>query len=228
MYSNGQYLKNNPSWHQEDSLFKAESIINILIKNNISFRTIAEAGCGAGEILKNLASRLPNVMFSGFDISTDVSKLWVGKEQHNLRFNLGDIALDSRVFDVLIVADVFEHVADYLGFIKTVSGRANYIVFHVPLDMSVQKLLRPKTLLDNRYIAGHLHYFCKETALATLIDCDLEIVDYFFTKWGLQTKQKTILKQLGKIPLLILDAISTDLAARILGGNSLLVLTKKR
>jgi hypothetical protein len=78
--------------------------------------------------------------------------------------------------------DVFEHVDDYLGFLKLCKGRAKNTMFHIPLDISAQAVLRNQ-LIDSRNSVGHLHHFIKDTAIATLVDSGYEIVDYLEQKW---------------------------------------------
>ena len=52
IYTNGYYLEKNPTWHVEDSSWKAKNIIKMMKRNNIVPKTICEVGCGAGEILR--------------------------------------------------------------------------------------------------------------------------------------------------------------------------------
>jgi hypothetical protein len=77
--------------------------------------------------------------------------------------------------------DVFEHVEDYVGFLKRLRVKAEYKIFHIPLDMSVMSVMRMTPILNARDKVGHLHYFCKETALATLNDTGYQIIDWFYT-----------------------------------------------
>jgi len=42
MYTQGDYLKKNPTWHIEDSAWKAKNVIRIMKRNNISPKTICE------------------------------------------------------------------------------------------------------------------------------------------------------------------------------------------
>ena len=51
MYNDGEYLKNNPMWHIEDSEWKAEQISKIISRTNLQLKKVCEVGCGAGEIL---------------------------------------------------------------------------------------------------------------------------------------------------------------------------------
>jgi hypothetical protein len=74
---------------------------------------------------------------------------------------------------------------------------------------------------------GHLHYFTKETALATLQDTGYEIQDYFFT--ARPTQAGGGLKQhLAQLPRRLLGCMNAALAAKLLGGFSLLVLAEAR
>ena len=43
--------------------------------------------------------------------------------------------------DVLVMADVFEHVEDYIDFIISCKDKSDYIVFHIPLDISIESIL---------------------------------------------------------------------------------------
>jgi hypothetical protein len=54
MYTQGEYLKKHPTWHVEDSPWKAEQIIKIMERNRLKPNSICEVGCGAGEILNQL------------------------------------------------------------------------------------------------------------------------------------------------------------------------------
>lgn len=84
---NGEYLKYHPIWHIEDSPWKAEQVIKMLKRNPIEPKSIAEVGCGAGEILNQLyQSMTDDVNFTGYDISIDVIKLAKQREKESLKF----------------------------------------------------------------------------------------------------------------------------------------------
>ena len=44
IYTDGEYLEKNPTWHVEESSFKAKYILELLKRNNLSPRTICDAG----------------------------------------------------------------------------------------------------------------------------------------------------------------------------------------
>lgn len=131
---------------------------------------------------------------------------------------------------MLLCIDVFEHVPDYLSFLERLRGRASRFIFHIPLDLSALSLLRPARLMKTRYGVGHLHMFTAETALAVLKDTGYETLDSFFTAGGLELEknQKRLRTVLANLPRRVLGKFSPRLAARILGGYSLLVFAKPR
>ncbi len=128
-------------------------------------------------------------------------------------------------FDVLLCIDVFEHVEDYMGFLKSIKGKAIYKIFHIPLEINISSILR-NSMMNSRNNAGHLHYFTPETALATLRDTGYEVIDYFFTKPFNDLPSKTLRNKLLKLPRKLLYAISPNLMIKLLGGCSLIVLAK--
>jgi cyclopropane fatty-acyl-phospholipid synthase-like methyltransferase len=115
IYTAGGYLTNNPTWHEEDSSWKAIHIMNILSKNDIQPHSICEVGCGAGEILNQLYLKLPNnVFFTGFEISPQAYEISRQKTKERLTFHLRDFLKEPDChFDLLLAIDVFEHVEDY-------------------------------------------------------------------------------------------------------------------
>jgi SAM-dependent methyltransferase len=223
---NGEYLQKNPTWHVEDSPWKAKQILRILNNNPVHPKSIAEVGCGAGEILNQLYLSMPNdVHFTGYDISSDAIKLAKMREKDRLCFKHENFLETSTQYDLLIMMDVFEHVNDYLGFLKQCKNRAKHTIFHIPLDLSVSAILRNK-LIDGRKSVGHLHYFMKETAIATLVDSGYDVIDFFYTTGSLDLPLKNFRSKLAVFPRKILYAINKDMAAKLAGGFSLLVLTK--
>ena len=70
-----------------------------------------------------------------------------------LEFRLGDAAKDPEHFDVMLVIDVIEHVPDPVGFLASVTRQISAIL-HIPLDLSVQSVLRSDKLMERRRHAG--------------------------------------------------------------------------
>lgn len=227
MYADGRYLEKNPLWHADESPFKVEQIRRMLLKNSLQPKTICEVGCGAGQVLTLLQENMDKTCrFFGYEISPQALAMCQKKANDRLHFKLADISQeDETFFDMILVLDVIEHIEDYFGFLKGIRPKSDVKLFHFPLDLSVQAVLRKRGLLTRRERYGHLQYFTKETALETLKETGYEILDYFYTPRCIELAKQTIQK-LAVFPRKICFAINQDLAVRILGGYSLLVLAK--
>ena len=68
-YVDGEYFEKNPSFHAEDSPWKAQQILKGIERCALSPSSIAEVGCGAGEILVQLAEQMPSATFTGYEPS---------------------------------------------------------------------------------------------------------------------------------------------------------------
>ena len=225
IYVDGTYLYNNATWHVEESPWKAEQILKIFTKNNISPQKICEVGCGAGEILRQLSLKMPSTNFFGYELSPQAFELCSTRESERLHYMLKNILDEDVFFDGLLCIDVFEHVDDYIGFLKALKSKATFKVFHIPLDISVYGVLRG-SMMSNRKSVGHIHYFTPETAIATLKDSGYDIVDYFYTTSFNDLPSKTLRARLAKFPQRLLYSISPNLMVKLIGGCSLLVLAK--
>lgn len=228
IYTNGTYLKENPTWHVEDSLWKAKQIFNIIENNKLLPRTICEVGCGAGEILSQLSQLMPqHVNFYGYEISPQAFNLSQHRLTKRIKFFLRDIFEDKDAFfDIVLAIDVFEHVEDYFEFLRSLRLKGTYKIFHIPIDLSVQSILRPLVISKWRKNLGHIHYFTKETALASLNDTGYDIIDYFYTGPTKDLPARTSKAWLARLLRGILFSLNKDIAVRILGGYSLMVLAR--
>jgi SAM-dependent methyltransferase len=227
VYNNGSYRENNPDWHAVDSRWKAERIAGMLARNSVEFSSCVEVGCGAGLVLAHLAQLIPGKAYTGYDVSPDAATLWGAAQQSSISYRLGDFRLTSESYDLMLLIDVFEHVEDYMGFLRGLSKRARWYVFHIPLEMHLSALLRDRQLHSRRQV-GHLHYFSRATALATLADAGYSILkdEYTYLSQETQEARRTITR-FANLARSGVQAISVDLAAKLIGGYSLLVLCRR-
>ena len=227
--ANSGYLHANPTWHVEDSAWKATQILKLIERNQLQPESVVEIGCGAGEILNQLQQRMADKMidFSGYEIAPDAFKLAQTRVKDRLQFFQEDLLQLDKKFDLLLMIDVFEHVEDYIGFVRKCKAKATYKIYHIPLDISLWSVFTNYPASARKQI-GHLHYFMKDTALATLVDADQEIVDWFYTPGALEVNNKG-LSFTGKIIQLLrrfFYKVKPDFAVKAFGGFSLIVLTK--
>jgi SAM-dependent methyltransferase len=227
IYQDGTYLQHNPNWHQEHSPWKARQVLELLRRNKLQPASVAEIGCGAGGVLESLARETGgSARYHGFDISPQAYALCSKKQTQNLQFTLGDLLTAGLPpFDVSMAIDVFEHVEDCYSFLRRFRATGNYKVFHIPLDLSVQTVLRASPLASIRATLGHVHYYTKEMALAVLQETGYEVLDWFYTQGSIQF-QTSWKAGLLRAPRRILFAMNQDFAVRLLGGYSMMVLAR--
>jgi cyclopropane fatty-acyl-phospholipid synthase-like methyltransferase len=221
-------LEKNPTWHVDDSPWKADNIYKMLRRNKIAPMSVCEVGCGAGEVLKQLQSRLNRECeFWGYEISPQAFELAKQRANKKLHFKLEDFLKEKDVFfDVILLIDLIEHLEDYFSFLRQLKMKSQYKLLHIPLDLSAQSVLRKNRLMKARLSTGHIHYFTKEIAVQSLVDLGYEVVDYFYTASAIDLRAQSYLAELAKIPRRFLFALNPDLASRMLGGYSLMVLAK--
>ncbi|MDT5235488.1 MAG: hypothetical protein QOF47_1475 [Mycobacterium sp.] len=226
-YETGEYLAHNPDWHAEDSPYKAQWIADILKRNRVDPGHIVEVGTGSGEILVQLRQSFPAARLEGYDISPQAYAIAAPKSDDWLTFHHADyLTAEGPAPDVLMAIDVFEHVEDYMAFLKALKPRARLKLFHIPLDLSVQGVLRGTPILAARQTIGHLHYFTKDTALAVLGDCGYEIIDWNYTHGAESLPNRALRTRILNVPRRLIGAVNEDLAVRLMGGASIMVLTR--
>ncbi|UGY17347.1 class I SAM-dependent methyltransferase [Bradyrhizobium septentrionale] len=230
LYTGKGYAEAHPGWHDEDAAGKAEKIAKIVRANNITCRTIVDVGCGVGGVLTALLQQdiFRDSTAVGYDIAPYAVSVAKQRARDNLSFHCGDFLQTNESYDCLLCIDVFEHIDDYMGFLRKLRGRSKYYVFHIPLDLNVLSVLRDQPLQKRKEV-GHLHYFDRATALATLRDTGFEIIDSQYTRledflhlhpeWR---TTKTLLANAGR--RIVRTVAGEDLSVRLLGGASLMVL----
>jgi SAM-dependent methyltransferase len=103
-YTSGEYLARNPTWHAEDSAWKASQVLGMLNRHGLRPRTVCEIGCGAGAVLRELHDRMDHQpSFVGYEVSPQAFKLAVSRSSERLTFRLGDVLKDDDRFDLTLL-----------------------------------------------------------------------------------------------------------------------------
>jgi hypothetical protein len=195
-------------------------------RHSLAPRTVCEVGCGVGEILKQLQKNLPESLLQGFDISPEAIELSRRRANERLQFFCADfLSVNTSEYELLLCMDVVEHVDDYIGFLRGIRQRAIFKMFHIPLELSVQNVFRAKPIAEARVENGHIHFFTRDTALATLAYADYHVVDWIYTASGVY-KWYGVINWLMRYPRVLLSRLSPDFVVRVFGGYSLLVLAR--
>lgn len=223
IYNSGEYLKNNKTWHTEDSPYKASFVIKSITKNAVDFDTCADIGCGAGLVTEILAAKYSDAKFVGYELSRDASKFWNDRKKlENLSYTNENLLETQRSVDLIVCLDVFEHIEDYFGFLRALRTKGSKFIFNIPLDMNVVKILTPG-LKYAREEVGHIHYFSEYTAIKTLEDCGYKVRDCELCAAYLSIAPRNI-RQAMILPIRLLSVVlGKSIAAKIFGGISLVV-----
>ena len=226
-YTGSDYWEQNPTWDSEDSPWKADQIQRLLSRHDIPARTIAEVGCGAGGVLARLRESRPEADLYGFDIAPALAHFWPKHQQQRITFQLGDfLAINQRKYDILLLLDVVEHLANPFDFLARIRAHADHFVFHFPLDLSASSVFREAPLLAVRGKVGHLHFFTKGLALALLAECGFTVVEAAYTGASLNAPRRTWKTRLAGVARRLAYAANKDAGVRLFGGETLLVLAR--
>lgn len=182
IYRDGRYQAANPTWHAEDSPWKAVKVAALLTKHGLAPRTVAEIGCDAGQVLNGLTTALPGIeSLHGYDLSPQALALCRSIQNPRLRFFEKDLLLEAGAyFDAVPAIDVFEHVEDYSSFLRALRTKGKHEILHVPLELNALAALCG-TPAASRIAFGHLHFFSRETALMALEFAGYNAVDAVYT-----------------------------------------------
>jgi len=168
-----------------------------------------------------LAERFPESTFQGYELSSDAKEFWASRQPlTNLSYKLGNILDAPDVFDLITCLDVFEHVEDYYGFLRSLRSKAKYFVFNIPLDMCVMKIVTPGIRYAREEV-GHLHYFNRYTALQTLKDTGYKILEAQLSSMFSSEMPRNV-RQAAILPLRLLSlTLGRHFASTVFGGVSL-------
>ncbi|MCU7842296.1 MAG: class I SAM-dependent methyltransferase [Candidatus Thiodiazotropha sp. (ex Monitilora ramsayi)] len=226
-YTGSEYADKNPTWDIEDTQWKANKITEILNSNNLKIDSICEIGCGSGGILAGLRSPFPDSRLTGYDIAPSAAQFWPQWDQLDIHFTTGDfLTEDDNFYDLLLLIDVLEHLADPHDFLRQCQGKSRYLLIHFPLDLSALSVVRETPLLHVRRKVGHIHYFTKNLALELLHETGFHCLDIRYTGAYRSAPQRSIGSRLFGLARWFVHTVSKDLGVRLLGGETLMVLVE--
>ena len=224
IYQDGTYAKNNPTFGDGNADWKASSALKAIEKYKLDISDLAEVGCGGGQIILNVAEALKVNKALGYEPMPEAFAVADSRSNDQVKFI--NVSIDENTkadHDLMLCFDVFEHIEDCFRFLRDLKETSKHFLFHIPLDMNAQLVLRTSQLMRVRDQVGHIHYYSRDSALATLKDCGYEIKGEFYTSAadsihckGFKSKVLNIFRKIGY-------KISKHFTVRLMGGYSLMV-----
>lgn len=127
IYMNGEYAMANPTWHSEDSPWKAKQIMRILqpCLSDQSLIRICEVGCGVGIVLAELQQSLRELNLESVCVGYDIAPAAIEQaisihgQSDILSFECCDVLSKPAIqCDWCLLIDVLEHLLDPVGFLQ--------------------------------------------------------------------------------------------------------------
>ena len=105
-------------------------------------------------------------------------------------------------------------------------GGRPYTVFHIPLEIFALSAVYRGFLLSQWRESGHVHFLTRDLALALLTDCGYDVVDACYTPGYTLPHAYGWKDSLANVARRLVYPVAPDLAVRLFGGFSLLVLAR--
>ena len=124
IYTSGEYSMANPTWHSEDSPWKAKQIMRILqpCLSGQSLLRICEVGCGVGIVLAELQQSLRELNVESVCVGYDIAPAAIEQaisihgQSDILSFECCDVLSKPALeCDLCLLIDVLEHLPEILS-----------------------------------------------------------------------------------------------------------------
>jgi len=238
IYDDGTYLSTNPDWHSQDSDWKAQQLMSLFDSRILSAlrrsgTTIAEIGCGYGGVLAAakewLGTQCIRCEATGYDISK-IACAEASRRHADIRIVCGEFPAAHETYDLIILADVLEHVAGPGQLLRSASKRCRFLLLHIPLEANLYvRLLHGADYRSwLRHDRGHIHLFTKDSAIRLICSARAKILSWKYTTWGLDLylpgtgRSAPVVRFLRSVGM----PCCPDVTVRVLGGASLGCLCK--
>jgi SAM-dependent methyltransferase len=182
IYTDGNYLAENPAWHLDDSPTKAKWIRGIIPDSmRGSVKSVLEVGCGRGAILNDLRGFFDaDCRFEGIDLSGDAIDYARGNFE-GIDFHSSDVwNFDFKKYDLILCIDLLEHMYFQEDFMRLVRDSSKFSVFHVPLGDNLKNRLLDRWQRQVRKF-GHVQFYNPASIMNLFANSGLAIRDYRYT-----------------------------------------------
>lgn len=170
IYTDGTYVRKNPTLHSEDSEYKFAYISQLLARCTFSGPTVRvlDIGGGAGVIAALVCDQLAKqglqVDCHSFDLSPEMLEQQRVNNPYNSLATSNFADIREQRYDVALLIDVIEHIPDNGPVADDVDRIARHAIYNIPIERNLFDWLR-NLYMKRRYYAmqtaslGHVHFF---------------------------------------------------------------------
>lgn len=175
IYTTNEYIRKNPTIHEEDSVWKVEKIIPLV---DIFLRDIAkkeikilDVGGGAGLILKEISAHIRKKGIKEKKYSLDLSPGMLKIQKKNnpdiiklLNEDIKKTSLKNKEIDLVLMIDVLEHIPNPEKALKELRRISKFVIFKVPLGdnlwhNTINTITRGKLRKEAGDKLGHVNFY---------------------------------------------------------------------
>jgi len=231
LYTSSEYTEKVGDYHVRDSPFKWKNfekcVTSARDKGLIpveSVVNVCEVGCGVGGILhclrqSNLFPALSRV--DGWDINP--TAILIAKSKNSeINFYCQDLFLSDAKYDLVLCADVFEHVENPYLFLRNLRKTSKYFLFNIPLESNLLSMLQGKRIMRRSFDSvGHLHFYSASTAELILEVSGYRLLSkrFAFDRTGNLSAYPSLKKTIAAAPQFLLEKLSPYLSSVIMGDH---------
>ena len=167
LYEGGEYAARHSDWHLADAPDKARDLmpgLRAVVKDLGGGRLrIADVGAGVGGVLVEL-TRLAREEFAGIELDATAFEfapepVKMAREKFpDLRIHQRLLQADDGPFDVVVLADVLEHLENPWELLRLVGRVSKYLLVRQPLLESLG-CFRSNGYANQRETWGHIGFF---------------------------------------------------------------------
>jgi SAM-dependent methyltransferase len=242
-YATDEYLRRNPSLHEEDSPWKIQRVMPLVelfvkLHGSKSVR-ILDVGGGAGLILQAIGEKLKyNHGVVVLKYAMDLSPLMLTRQKRNnpdlqatFNVDLCKNSLDNKFADLVLMIDVVEHIPDSDKALNEISRIGKFAILNIPLEKNVIEfiwnVMSNGTFRRSKIASvGHIHTYTYASALKQINRrCGSMFVYYLTDPKPWPTDYKNRIRDYAVARMF---KLSPKISSLLFGASYLMVLVKTR
>lgn len=190
IYSDGTYLRNNPTLHGEDSAYKFKYIERLLSRCSFTNPVVRVLDIGGGTgiiaalVCRRLAKMGIQVECQSFDLSPEMLVQQRANNPYNTLATSDFSQIREQRYDLALLIDVIEHIPDNGSLADDVDRIAKHVIYNIPIEHNLFDWLRNLYMKQQYYAVqtaslGHVHFYSYYSA-KRFVRARHELADWIF------------------------------------------------